>query len=203
MRIIAVVAVLAVASICHADRLIHIPVGKKVPNHVIRLEGGFAQDDAGDWRGYLDVGLSLYLDATLRTDDAFGSPKRETLDLSYNYIAPIPDASPGISVGIQDVANRTADGRHFYLASTFRVGLGGNADTFTPAEVTVGGSFGAKSFAFVGVMLPLTPAFRIMAEHDGYRINSGVEFRPWGNLGLKYLFIDSRPQLSAQFQSRF
>ncbi len=203
MRLITGLAIFSLAAATQADRLIHIPLGKKVPRHVIRVEGDFDQNDFHAFHGYLDAGLTIDLDATIREDSVAGDPRRATFDFSYNYISPITDASPGISVGVQDAPNRTADGRRFYFASTFRVGLAGSADTFTPAEITLGGFAGRKSTAFVGAMLPLTPAFRLMAEHDGYRVNAGIELRPVSNISLKYLFIGSKPEIGVQVRSKF
>ncbi len=203
MRSSVCLALWSLAAIGQADRLIHIPTGKKVPNRVFRLEGGIAQSGLSSPFGYLDAGLTPFLDATLRTTDVPGQPKRGAFDIGYNYIAPLPNATPGISVGVQDASNSTADGRRFYFASTFRVGLSGSADSFTPAEVTLGAFLGKKDSALVGVMMPLTSGFRLMAEHDGYRLNSGLVFKLVQNWSLKYVFIGSTPQLSAQVQSKF
>jgi len=203
VRLLTGLAIFSLAAGIQADRLIHIPLGKKVPKHVIRIEGDFEQRDFHAFHGYLDAGLTTDLDMTIRNDSVDGEPHRDTLDFSYNYISPIADASPGISVGVQDAANRTPDGRRLYLASTFRVGLAGGADTFTPAEITMGVFAGKKNAAFVGAMLPLTPAFRLMAEHDGYRVNAGLDIRPLTNLSVKYLFISSKPQLGIQIRSKF
>lgn len=203
VRFITGLAILSLATAVQADRLIHIPLGKKVPKKVIRVEADLNQSDLHAFHGYLDAGLTTDLDATIRNDGDRDEPRRATFDLSYNYISPITDASPGISIGIQDAPNRTADGRRFYFASTFRVGLGGNADTFTPAEITLGGFAGKKSNAFVGAMLPLTPAFRLMAEHDGYRVNAGIDMRPTSDISVKYLFIGSKPEIGVQLRSKF
>lgn len=204
VRLHIAIALMSLTTAVQADRLIHIPLGKKVPNHVFRFEGVVDQNDWKRMHGYLDAGLTPFIDATLRTEDLSAPNNRATVDIAYNYISPLMDTSPGLSAGVQDALNRTADGRRFYVASTFRVGLtGSGADTFTPAEVTIGGFAGAKSGAFVGVMLPLTAAFRLEAEHDGYRVNSGIDLRPLPNVAVKYLFIGSKPELSLQIQSKF
>lgn len=203
MRHPIVIAILMLACCCPADRLIHIPLGKKVPSHTVRLEGGVPLESTGSPFGYLDVGLNTFLDATIRTTDMPSVTRRATLDLGYNYISPIPDASPGISVGVQDLAGNTPDGRRFYIASTYRPSLGGSANVFTPAEVTIGALVGRRTSAFVGVMLPISPAFRLLAEHDGFRVNAGVEARPINRVWLKLLFIDTKPMLSAQVQQKF
>ena len=194
---------MSVCSLCSADRLIHVPTGKKVPDGVFKIEASFDQNDLSRLHGYLDFGFTSYLDATVRTDDVAGTTRNTTIDLGYNYISPITDASPGISIGVQDALGSTTDGRRFYFASTFRVGLGGNADTFTPAEVSVGAYVGKKNSAFVGVMMPITTGFRILAEHDGYRLNSGIEIRPLPQIAVRYLFIGSSPTIGLQVRSKF
>jgi hypothetical protein len=203
VRLLAGLALLSLVCCASADRLIHIPLGKKVPRKEIRFEGGFPFESSSKAFGYLDIGIDAYLDATIRTFDVSGEPRKATLDFGYNYIAPIPDASPGISVGVQDAAGRTADGRRFYLASTYRTTLSGSASMFTSAEATLGVYAGRRSSAFVGVMLPITPAFRLLAEHDGYRVNAGLEGRPVSNISIKLLFIDTKPALSAQVRMKY
>ena len=203
MRLVATSVALLAFAACHADHLILMPLGKKIPHDVLRVGANFSQDDPNFLTGYLDFGINDYFDGSIRTDSVPGSNRRATFDLGYNYISPLTDASPGISIGVVDGANRTADGRRFYVAATYRVGLGGGATTFLPAEISIAGTYGRKSTAMVGFMLPVTNGFRIMAEHDGYRVNAGFEMRPYMNVGFRYFFIGSRPQIGASFQTKF
>ena len=202
MRLLLGIGFVAVCAVCQADHLIHIPLGKKVPRKVIRVSAGLAQGDLHDMHGMVDVGLTTELDATLRTDDVKGSIGRATLDFAYNYISPIVDTSPGFSVGVWDAVNRTVDGRRLYVATTYRVGLSGEAGTFTPAEVTLGITVGKKNSGIVGAMLPISSSFRLMVEHDGYRGNAGIDMRPWSNFSVRYVFIGSLPEFAVQFQKK-
>jgi hypothetical protein len=199
VRTIAGIALIALAVPCRADRLINIPVGKKVPFGTVKLEAMADQKDLSKWYGFLDFGIDMYLDATIRTDIVADSPRNATFDLGYNFISPMADTAPGISVGLLDAPNRTVDGRRIYLASTFRVVMQGY-NSFVPAEITLGGTLGKKDSPFVGMMLPLRPNFRVLAEHDGYRINAGVAYIPTREMTLKYEFVGSQPRLAVQVQ---
>jgi len=203
VRFLAISAAVLSCAVCQADHLILMPLGKKVPHDVVRIGGNFLQYDPEFLTGYLDIGINSYFDGSIRTDSVPGSNRNATFDLGYNYISPLTDASPGISVGVMDGLDRTKDGRRFYLSATYRVGLGGAATTFLPAEISIAATAGKKSTAMVGFMLPVTNGFRIMAEHDGYRVNAGFEMRPYMNVGFRYVFIGSIPQIGASFQTKF
>jgi hypothetical protein len=186
-----------------ADHLIHIPLGKKVPSGTFRMSFGSAQDDFTQLHCNLDVGLGDYVDASLRTDDINPSDRKLAVDLSYNILSPVTGFSPGISFGVQDVADRTTDGRRYYFATTFKVDLEVEQLAYNPAEVTMGVLSGRYTNPFVGVMLPFAPQWRAKFEHDGIRINTGFEYRPRHDVALKYDFIDAKPQFAVGYQSRF
>lgn len=192
---------LGLAASAQADHLINIPVGKKVPFGVYRLYGSFEQ--GGLAYGSLDFGINSYLDGSIRTDNVGRGPRRLTGDLSYNFVAPIVDISPGLSFGLFDLWNQTVDGRRGFIATTFRFGLDSEATTFVAGELTLGMNIARKSTPYVGFMLPLTDQFRLLAEHDGYRVNAGIDLRPVRHLALKVLFIDGVPQTGLQIQSKF
>ena len=192
-------AVCLCATAAFADRLIDIPVGKKVPNRVVRLEGEIRQGTR-DYRGLLDLGLNAYVDATVHHDSFSGNKALTSFDFSYNYIAPITDIAPGISLGVQDISNKTDEGRRGFFATTYRLG---GIDTFTPNELTIGAQVGKTSSAFLGILIPATPTFRLMAEHDGQAINAGFEYRPNKQWAARWIYRDGRPSLTLRIQHKF
>jgi hypothetical protein len=108
--------------------------------------------------------------------------------VAYNYILPITDVSPGISVGLNDVLNRTRDGRSAYLAWTHRYGNIGELNQNVPTEFTMGVSSQQSGPFFVGLTVPLAEHLRLLAEHNGKRLTAGVELRPIPNVGVRFLF---------------
>jgi hypothetical protein len=97
-----------------------------------------------------------------------------TVDAAYNLVAPVASLSPGISVGILDALNETQDGRRTYVAFTFRELLD-VGDKGANGEATMGIQFGRINSGFVGVMLPFSPNFRFLVEHNGVRVSTGFE----------------------------
>jgi hypothetical protein len=192
----------ALAGLCafaQGDRLIDIPLGRKIPSGVIRLEGQFDQSDASQSDAYLDWGVDSNWEASLHYENPVDARGRLTGDLSYNLIPPITGISPGISVGVQDLANNTGDGRRFYAASTFKVD---GTDLWTPVELTLGASYDHQIRPFVGLSFPLDPRLRLMAEHDGFRISAGAEYKPTRNMALRWVVRGSVSELSLRLTTK-
>ena len=198
MRPLFLASALALAAVSAADNLINIPIGRKVPYGVLRYESRFDQSDLRQYHGFLDYGIDTNFDARLTYDDVNGARRVVSGDVSFNYITPITGISPGLSFGIMDVANRTQDGRRAYMATTYRIG---GADLFNPVELTYGVFYGKRPLGFVGIMFPFTEQIRFLAEDDGRRISTGLEWKQNNNLTLRWLFIDSRPQLGVRWQT--
>lgn len=181
-----------------AERLILIPTGKKLPMNEIRGEVMFG-GKPDFTQGFIGMGIGLQFDAELIYERFSPNPQIGSFNFSYNYITPVTDLSPGISVGVRDAMNRTADGRAFYIATTYRVASDGN----TPAEFTLGAGTQSLRGFFVGAMLPLSDRIRLLGEHDSFRWTAGVEVRPFRGVSLKALFRQDRTFVSVGYSVRF
>lgn len=184
-----------------ADRLIVVPVATKLLYRMYRLE---VRTD-GDDRTWTHVGVGLTREMEVEFQMERLSPNRwvGTLDFAYNFMVPIVDTVPGVSVGLRDVFDRTGEGRFGYLALTQRIGLDGDYNSSTPMEVTLGAKFGRRSSPFVGVSLPLTWQFRALAEHDGRFLRAGFEYRASPNFALRWATEEQGPTWSLRWTARF
>ena len=192
----------ALACLCagaYGDRLIDIPLGRKITYGTVRLDGQFGQADLSDSNVYLDWGVDASWEASLHYVNPADNRRRLTGDLSYNLIAPLTDVSPGISFGVQDVGNVTPDGRRYYVATTYRTD---GVDLHSPVELTMGASYGNEVRPFIGLSFPLSDQLRLLAEHDGFRINAGVEYKPERAVAIRWLFENGVPVLSARLMAR-
>jgi hypothetical protein len=183
---------LASAPLAYADRVITIPTGKKVPYRTVKFDTFIELSGGRSWDRYIGVGVSPEIEIAYHGEKFSGSGERDTLDFSYNYVSPIINASPGISVGVLDVLNRTQDGRRLYIAATFRQAVDNVGMGNLPLEATIGLSQGRRMLPLVGVSVPLSDALRMLVESDGMRISAGSEVRLLNNkLGAR-LFVRER-----------
>lgn len=195
-------SLLAVPLFSHADRLIFTPLGQKIPHNKAKLEflSVPSRDVAFGWVG---VGVTNQFELEL-SGESYDSDKIDFgVNLSFNYISPIVDISPGISLGFQDITNNTADGRSAYLAVTYHFGNIGEFNQNEPTIFTLGLSSRDQGFAFFNFALPLSEQFRIVGEHDSFRITAGLEVRPFEDASLKFLFRDGSPMVGMSFSRRF
>jgi len=184
MRGPVVLAILIVPGMAFADRLIGIPIGRKIPFGTARFEVGEWGNANPTLETYLATGINQFLDIELRTSHPDGQRVRGTFDLSYNFIAPVADFTPGFSVGMLDVRNNTFEGRRAYFAATIRQTFSTpNGDE--PFDFTMGFTLGRKQAPFVGFNVPLVTQLRLLAEHDGFRPAAALELRPIPPLGLR------------------
>ncbi|MGV3614464.1 MAG: hypothetical protein ACO1SV_03930 [Fimbriimonas sp.] len=202
MRRVAALAMLGLAATAAADRVLTVPTGRKIPFGTVRYEFRAEPKQRGAREHLLGVGIGTSFELEARTNWLDDSHTRGTFDLAYNVIAPLPDISPGISFGVQDALDETEDRRRFYAAITFRpVFTTANGDT--PADVTLGLFQGEYTHPFVGVSLPFTREFRVLAEHNGLRPAAGFEYRPRPNLGFRIQFRESQTLASLQLTTKF
>lgn len=123
---------------------------------------------------YIGFAPLLGFEVDLRQRIRPGESGHGTFDLAYNFVAPVASLAPGISVGMLDALNETLDGRRTYIAFTFRELLD-VGDKGANGEVTMGIQFGSSNTGFVGASIPLSNNFRLLAEHNGFRISAGFE----------------------------
>jgi hypothetical protein len=72
-----------------------------------------------------------------------------------------------------------------------------------PLEYTIGMYFGSVTAPFVGVAIPMTDYVKILAEHNGRRINAGIELRPTPDIGIRAIFERRDILIGAQVSIRF
>lgn len=196
MRILAVLALFAVPLAAHADWNLRTPAGLPVFKNEIRgtFEGRKGEDTFGRLSYGLGNGLSVAATSTGR--DRFSG------DLAYNYLVPFPDAAPGISVGVLDVADELA-GRAFYLAVTMRYGNYDPGNQDVPTELTFGllsrdGGQGFASFA-----LPVSEKLWFRAEYDGQNPLGAIELRPVKELAVRGIVDRNGPSLGVGVRFQF
>lgn len=194
---------LVASGFAHADRLILAPVGKKVPYRTFRLEHKFDQAERDRYRSAFAVGLSDTIDAELSYETREGRSRVVSYDVAYNILPPLTNFAPGLSVGLRDGTGKTDDGRYLYLASTYRFGQIGRYNSDFPAEVTLGIAQGDRSAPFVGVVLPVREAFRLMAEFDTVRVSGGIEFRPHRDVWVRWIHREQQSLWSLTMVSRW
>lgn len=196
MRILAVLALFAVPLAAHADWNLRTPAGLPVFKNEVRgtFEGRKGEDTFGRLSYGLGNGLSVA--ATSAGRDRFSG------DLAYNYLVPFPDAAPGISVGVLDVADELA-GRAFYLAVTMRYGNYDPGNQDVPTELTFGflsrdGGQGFASFA-----LPVSEKLWFRAEYDGQNPLGAIELRPVKELAVRGMVERNGPSLGVGVRIQF
>lgn len=202
-RIASLATVLVLACCAKADRLILIPTGNKLPFGKVRAEAIWSTRDRDHVQGFLGAGIGHSFDAELLYENISPNAQVGSFNFAYNYVVPVSDLTPGLSVGVRDALNKTRDGRSFYIASTFRIAPDGLYNENSPPELTIG--FGTESLRglFVGASLPFTDHFRLLAEHDSFRITAGFEIEPLPGLALRALYRQDETLLSVGYAVRF
>jgi len=202
VRILTVSLLSILVAMASADQLIDIPTARKVPFDDFRYEFRASPTSHGDVAHYLGIGLGPSFELDLREITNAGTNPVGTFDFSYSYLTPIPGLAPGISFGVQDAANLTSDGRRFYAVTTLRNEMDeipGNVY----ADITLGFQVGSLTSPFVGVSLPFSKTFYAIAEHSGFRLSSGVEFRPAPQVALRFISRDRETLISLSAMLKF
>ncbi|HVT10645.1 MAG TPA: hypothetical protein VHE55_00130 [Fimbriimonadaceae bacterium] len=195
---------LCLASSALADRVITVPMGRKIPFGEFKIDSFFELSNAKTWDRFVGIGVTKDFELDYYGERFANGPMRDTFNLSYNYLPPIMNESPGISVGVNDVLNRTAEGRRFYLAVTWRTAVDSIGSGNLPMDVTLGVSQGSTLLPFVGVSLPFGDPLRLLVEDDGFRIAAGVELKAFKNsFAARLLVRDQDVMLGANLTLRF
>lgn len=201
MKPLALALISCMAALACADRLVSIPTGTKVFSNHFKLEGIDWSDDHSR-QASLTYGLNASVEVGVSWFRPSGEDGKFTFDGAYNVVAPIIDTSPGISVGFLDGGNVTPQGRAVYLAATYRIGNDGEHNQEEPTELDFGFWSRKTGLMFVGVALPFSGSFRLVAEHDSNSLTAGAEFRPVDPLVIKVLARDGRPALGLTWSQR-
>jgi hypothetical protein len=203
MRIWIAAALLATVSVAHAERLIYIPTARKIPFGMIKYEFRAEPRIDGQVENYLGVGLTSFFELEIRSQNLQLDRQVGTFDLTYNYLSPFTNLTPGIAFGIQDIMSKTAEGSRPFLAITFRQGffaIGGEYDADLTLAVSVARG---RVYPEVGVSIPFSEGVRLLAEHDGFRVSTGLEVHPLRNVALKFIVREQSSLLGFSIQHRF
>lgn len=197
----AFLGLLGACTVATADRLIEIPVGRKIPSHAVQLRHMFDITDFGRSQSLIGYGIDSYMEAEI-VYDSIGQSGRFSLDASYNISGPIPDISPGISVGVRDAANETKAGRYGYAVFSFQSSLVG-VNVEAPMEGTVGLKYGKSGLkGFLGASLPFTDQVFLLAESDMTSLTFALEFRPIEEAQLRLVVGPRRNYASFSYRVR-
>jgi hypothetical protein len=194
--------VLLLPAVSQADRVISMPTGRKIPFGVVQLEYAGDVRNSGAFESYFGVGASPEIELEVRYRQMASGKRTAGVSVGYNLITQIPDLSPGITVGLQDVGNAGIDGRRVYLAFTNRMSVTAfDGDQY--ADLTFGIAVDDRVKPMLGFTLPLASSFRLLTEHDGRKLSAGVEIRPARTLCARYFVSGSDNFLSLGFTHRF
>lgn len=195
-------AVLVLGSAAQADRLVNIPTGKRINFKEGRFEvlSVPSRDFAfGTFR--YGIGESWEIEAMAE------SLNQDTIDfgfsLTYNYISPFTDASPGISFGISDIGDNLTERRTAWAAITYAFGNDGALNQNVPTELTLGLWTRDEGFFFAGAALPYSEHLWVIGEHDSRRITAGFELRPFPEASLRFLWRGGDPMIGMSYSARF
>ncbi len=186
-----------------ADRLLEISTGTKISKRVARVELQSWQGAGRVDRWFLGHGLGENFDFEAVLERRSKRGRVASIDFSYNYLTPVVDVSPGISVGLLDTAGVTERGRTGYVAATWRFAQDSD-DVTRPlnTEFTIGYQMGGTTGLIFGFSLPLSQAIRLIAEYPTRDLSAGIELRPLRPLSLKWVFGQNRTLLSASWTHR-
>lgn len=202
MRAWGSVLVFGLCGIAFADRVIDVPTGRSISKGMLLISDLEATNERGSHDRYLAFSPLQGFEFGVRQRTRPNESGDATIDFAYNVVAPVSSVSPGISVGVLDALDNTVDGTRTYLALTFRelleVGERG-----ANGEVTMGVQFGHLNTGFVGVMLPLSENFRLLAEHNGNRISAGFELEPSKGVRARVVTQEGTLLFGLNFLHRF
>jgi hypothetical protein len=184
MRFLLSVSLGLIAGLVHADRILNVPTGRTMGLGTFRAEYLYGLNNRGAKEQFIGFSPVSSLDIELRNRFRFDDPGNLTADVSYNYVAPVPSISPGISFGVLDASNRTLDGRRGFVAITFREALD-IGQVSENGDFTIGMQFGGISSGFMGVALPLSGRTKFLFEHNGARLTGGIESNLIKGLNLR------------------
>jgi len=203
VRYLPVVLVAASATLAHADYVVTVPNARKILYKEFKVDYMWEARTKANVRTWMVYGLSPDIEVALTSETVSPRDTICSFDVSYSIAYPFVNKMPGLSVGAIDACNSSRDGRHFYVATSYDVGLIGQYNGNTPMTVVVGAFFGSMNGPFVGFSIPYTESFRLLGEHDSKHISAGFEFKPAKEASLRWMFRDSSVMWSVGFSGRF
>ncbi|MCX7992150.1 MAG: hypothetical protein N2651_00640 [Fimbriimonadales bacterium] len=177
-----------------ADRLIEIPTGKLIYPERLALEAGFLAgkpERERVWMSFRVGGLLELQGARTGFDN-----RLEVYGAQYSLYPEIPGYAPGVSVGVSDLFDRTAQGRGYYLAISYGIAALGETPLDHDLRVHLGFGWEGMPNFFIGFDVPLTNQIFLRAEHTGKQINAALAWRPNPQTELRGSVIRGRTNWS-------
>ena len=155
----------------YADRVLEIPTGRAIYPERLRLEAGFLARSPEQER------LSLHWRPLERLElygERTGFDEINLYGVQYTVFPEIPGYTPGVSIGISDLGNRTPERRGYYVALSY--GLPALGETPLDHDLRVHLGFGTEGMPdfFIGFEIPLNNSMFLLAEHTGRYLNAGL-----------------------------
>lgn len=185
-----------------ADRAIASPSGAVVRKGHLAVSQISAPNlrDESIWFGY---GAAIGWEVGVETRGLRASDLTVGVDAAYNFTASIVDLTPGLTVGVQDIAGEMPEGRRFYFAAYWDIGNIGRYNQDIPTRLTMGMTSRDGGRWFGSVHLPFTSCFALTAEHDGFEPAASLDITPVKGLSFRTIFREKRTLWGAQARLAF
>ncbi|MEO0248584.1 MAG: hypothetical protein ABIN58_03360 [candidate division WOR-3 bacterium] len=187
----------------YADRLIQIPTGAILYPARLKFEFAFQGDDSRRRRWDLNLRVNDYVEVEGNWLESRTAPSLTVWNLHVNLYPEIPGYAPGISVGVRDLTERTAEGAGYYLAFSYRVPMLGKQPLSRDLILHIG--VGVRFFRglFIGIEAPLSDHLLILAEHDSRQLNAAFAWEPVSNLQFRWGSLNGSTFWGAVLLSEF
>ncbi|MGQ9486824.1 MAG: hypothetical protein ACUVR7_04995 [Armatimonadota bacterium] len=201
-REVAVLCVLmALAAGTRADRVILTPSAYNLPPGSAKLEIARRESKGGFTQYWANLGLiggieleGLRLETQSRYVDTFS--------LQYNILPDI-GFTPAFSVGMRDIANRTAEGRALYLALGYRLPYMPPNPLIDEMYLFGGVGVGGIKGVFVGAEVRTPYHILLSAEYDSRAWNAALSWEPLPLLRLRLYSLDGETYYGASLAVSF
>lgn len=201
-RTIPVIIAASLSLAAHADRIVNIPTGKKIPKGTVRAE--FLTTPGKDFTfGWFSYAPDKFFEIEYVGENLNKSSLSNSFNLQYTYIVPITDLSPGISFGILDGLDETSTRRTLYTAITYRLGNDGPNNQDYGTDLTFGFWTKKEGIFFIGAEIPFSKQIWLVGEHDSVRATAGLDLRLFDNAGFRILFRNGEPTFGLRIQKSF
>jgi hypothetical protein len=196
-RLIYIAALAFCAGGARADRLIWIPTAA-----ISRPQVEYMAEASGS-RGVLtgQIGLVKQFDLLVRHYRNFEDKDRTEVGGEY-VVLPEGLATPGVAIGVWDVADEGPRGRRFFGVLSKSVPLINSVPLgIHDIKVHAGIGSGSLSGVFLGGQIGFPFGFGLYGEYDARKFNAGISWSPIGVLRLKAESWNGRVFVGAQLRS--
>jgi len=198
-------AMLLTASYSIADRIIFAPTGSTLSMGQIRAEAAVKSSDSGEQVYWGAIGLGQIELSAVKVD------KNETLshfgddDVVSVALGLIPETpiTPGVSVGVWNIAANDSKNRGYYMAASKDVPMASYMGFLSSLKVHVGVGTKGTSGVFGGVEASLSKGVRVSAERFQHSTNLALDWMPLKSARLKIYWIDGDPYYGIELSRPF